>query len=53
MHKIAGVKHHHVDIAAKYLSNEVAKGARGEYASDFLTSDLMKYLDAESTGAKL
>lgn len=51
--KIAGLKRQHVDIAAKYLSDEVAKGARGEYASDFLTSDLMKHLDAEFTGAKL
>ena len=50
MEKIAGLKRQHVDIAAKYLSDEVAKGARGD---DFLASDLMKYLDAEFTGAKL
>ncbi|KAF8328076.1 malate synthase [Cantharellus anzutake] len=51
--KIGGVKQYHVDIAARYLSGEVEKGERKEYPSEFLTSDLMKYLDAEFTGAKL
>ncbi|KAF8306036.1 malate synthase [Clavulina sp. PMI_390] len=47
--KIGGVTETHADIAAKYLQSEVDKATRGEYCSDFLTSDLMKYLDAPAT----
>lgn len=43
--KIAGVNNRHAEIAAKYLQSEVDKAARGQYPSEFLTSDLMRYLD--------
>lgn len=49
--KIGGVSSTHVEIAAKYLQSEVDKGVKGEYCSEFLTSDLMPYLD--QPGAKL
>lgn len=52
--KIAGVEQRHADIAAKYLQGEVDKAARGEWPSEFLTSDLMPYLDAPgAAGPKL
>lgn len=50
--KIAGVNRKHAEIAAKYLQSEVDKAARGQYPSEFLTSDLMQYLDPPSTGNK-
>ena len=47
--KIGGVSSAHVEIAAKYLQSEVDKGAKGEYCSEFLTSDLMPFLDQPSS----
>ncbi|KAG9015382.1 hypothetical protein FRB95_014910 [Tulasnella sp. JGI-2019a] len=44
--KISGVTDRHVQIASKYLSEQVRK----ERASEFLTSDLMGYLDGGSGG---
>ena len=38
---VAGVKSENVDIAANYLKEQVRK----PWASDFLTSDLMPYLE--------
>jgi hypothetical protein len=46
--KIAGVSSTHVDIAAAYLQSEVDKAGRGEYPSEFLTSNLMVHLDKPS-----
>lgn len=51
--KIAGVTSKHASIASNYLQSEVDKAARGEYPSEFLTSDLMGYLDAPSSNSKL
>ena len=51
--KIAGVTPKHVKIASAYLSEEIAKAGRGQYASEFLTSDLMKYLDGADGKARL
>lgn len=51
--KIAGVSAKHAEIASKYLTEEVAKAGRGQYASEFLTSDLMPYLDQAEDKAKL
>lgn len=50
--KIAGVTEKHLDIAVKYLQSEVDKAVKGQWPSEFLTSDLMGYLDAPGT-AKL
>jgi len=38
----------HVEIAAKYLQSEVDKAVHGQYPSEFLTSDLIQYLDPPS-----
>jgi len=51
--KIAGVTSKHVSIASTYLQSEVDKAAKGQYPSEFLTSDLMQYLDAPSPNGKL
>ncbi|KAF9511716.1 hypothetical protein BS47DRAFT_1394948 [Hydnum rufescens UP504] len=51
--KIAGVTSKHIKIASVYLNEEVARAGRGQYASEFLTSDLMKYLDGPDGQAKL
>jgi malate synthase len=45
---IAGVSANQVKIAGKYLSDQVRKA----YASDFLTSDLMGYLEGGDGGAR-
>lgn len=51
--KIGGVSERHVGIAKEYLMSEVEKAQRGEWCSEFLTSDLMHYLDGKDSGAKL
>ncbi|CAE7102712.1 unnamed protein product [Rhizoctonia solani] len=43
---VNGINQQHVDIAAAYLSTQVKR----EWASDFLTSDLMPYLEAQDGG---
>ncbi|QRW07296.1 malate synthase [Ceratobasidium sp. AG-Ba] len=43
---VAGISQQHVDIAAAYLSAQVKR----EWASDFLTSDLMAYLESQDGG---
>ncbi|KAJ1305363.1 hypothetical protein OPQ81_000378 [Rhizoctonia solani] len=43
---VSGINQQHVDIAAAYLSAQVKR----EWASDFLTSDLMPYLEAQDGG---
>jgi len=47
---VANVKSAHVEIAKAYLIGEIDKAAKGQYASEFLTSDLMPYLDAQTSG---
>ena len=44
--KIAGVTDKHIDIATRYLSDQI----RREKASEFLTTDLLGYLDGGSGG---
>jgi malate synthase len=43
---VSGINQQHVDIAAAYLSAQVKR----EWPSDFLTSDLMPYLEAQDGG---
>ncbi|CAE6411056.1 unnamed protein product [Rhizoctonia solani] len=43
---VNGINQQHVDIAAAYLSAQVKR----EWASDFLTSDLMPYLEVQDGG---
>ena len=43
---VANINQGHVDVAAAYLSAQVKR----EWPSDFLTSDLMPYLEAQDGG---
>lgn len=49
VHKIAGVKPEHVQIATQYLKDQV----KAPLASEFLTSDLMEYLDGAAGKSRL
>lgn len=51
--KIAGVKEAHVTKAKEYLLEQVGRAERGEWASEFLTSDLMPFLDDGEGKGKL
>lgn len=44
--KVPGVSPKHVEIAARYLTEQI----KAEKCSDFLTSDLMPYLEALDGG---